>query len=82
VGGVVLGKSKLCILFWIEGVELLMGLRFSLALVEMKMLLREVYSRYRTTVADDMTASMELDDQIISSRPKGQSCKLVFTAVE
>jgi hypothetical protein len=82
VGGGVLGKSKLCILFWIEGVELLMGLRFSLALVEMKMLLREVYSRYRTTVADDMTASMKLDDQIISSRPKGQSCKLVFTAVE
>ncbi|KAJ5142662.1 uncharacterized protein N7515_001449 [Penicillium bovifimosum] len=54
----------------------------NLALVEMKTLLREVYSRYRTTVASDMTASMELDDQIISSRPKGQCCKLVFTAVE
>ncbi|KAJ6190831.1 hypothetical protein N7519_000852 [Penicillium mononematosum] len=54
----------------------------NLALVEMKMLLREVYSRYRTTVASDMTASMKLDDQIISSRPKGQSCKLVFTAIE
>ncbi|KAJ5440262.1 Cytochrome P450 [Penicillium cf. griseofulvum] len=54
----------------------------NLALVEMKMLLREVYSRYRTTVASDMTASMKLDDQIISSRPKGQSCKLDFTAIE
>ena len=54
----------------------------SLALVEMKTLLREVYSRYRTTVASDMNASMKLDDQIISSRPKGQSCKLVFTAIE
>ncbi|KAF4768198.1 hypothetical protein HAV15_002682 [Penicillium sp. str.  len=50
----------------------------NLALVEMKMLLREVYSRYRTTVASDMTASMKLEDQIISSRPKGQSCKLDF----
>ncbi|KAJ5503568.1 Cytochrome P450 [Penicillium fimorum] len=45
----------------------------NLALVEMKMLLREVYSRYRTMVASDMTASMKLDDQIISSRPEGQS---------
>ncbi|KAJ6082696.1 hypothetical protein N7499_007570 [Penicillium canescens] len=54
----------------------------NLALVEMKILLREVYSRYRTTIAGDMTASMKLDDQIISSRPKGQSCRLVFTAVE
>lgn len=55
---------------------------YSLALVEMKMLLREVYSRYQTTVASDMTASMRLDDQIISSRPKGQSCKLDFVAIE
>ncbi|EKV11269.1 hypothetical protein PDIG_51050 [Penicillium digitatum PHI26] len=54
----------------------------NLALVEMKMLLREVYSRYQTTVASDMTASMRLDDQIISSRPKGQSCKLDFVAIE
>lgn len=55
---------------------------FSLALVEMKILLREVYSRYRTTVASDMTASMKLDDQIISSRPKGQSCKLDFADIK
>lgn len=55
---------------------------FSLALVEMKMLLREVYSRYQTTVASDMTASMKLEDQIISSRPKGQSCKLDFADIK
>ncbi|KAJ5341515.1 Cytochrome P450 [Penicillium brevicompactum] len=54
----------------------------NLALVEMKTLLRQVYTRYWTTVASDMTASMKLDDQIISSRPEGQSCKLVFTAIE
>lgn len=46
------------------------------------MLLREVYLRFKTTVAGDMTASMKLDDQIISSRPEGQSCRLIFTAVE
>ncbi|KAJ5763579.1 hypothetical protein N7533_002260 [Penicillium manginii] len=53
----------------------------NLALVEMKTLLREVYSRFETTVAPDMTGSMELDDQIISSRPKGQTCKLVFSPI-
>lgn len=51
----------------------------SLALVEMRILLREVYSRFQTTVAPDMNGSMKLDDQIISARPKGQTCKLVFT---
>lgn len=53
----------------------------SLAMVEMKTLLREVYSHFQTTVAPDMNASMEIDDQIISSRPKGQTCKLIFTPV-
>ncbi|KAL3459232.1 cytochrome P450 [Aspergillus heterothallicus] len=51
----------------------------NLAMVEMKILLREVYERFRTTVAPDMDGSMDIDDQIISSRPKGQTCKLVFT---
>ncbi|OOQ84467.1 cytochrome P450 monooxygenase [Penicillium brasilianum] len=51
----------------------------NLALVEMKILLREVYSRFTTTVAPDMDGSMKLDDQIISARPKGQTCKLIFT---
>ncbi|KAJ5934200.1 hypothetical protein N7466_003747 [Penicillium verhagenii] len=53
----------------------------NLALVEMKMLLREVYSRFRTTVSEDMEGCMTLDDQIISARPKSQTCKLVFTPV-
>ncbi|KAI0357655.1 cytochrome P450 [Trametes cingulata] len=48
------------------------------ALLEMKMLLRDVYSTYRTRVAPDMKASMELDDQIITTRPKDQTCLLVF----
>ena len=51
---------------------------FSLALLEMKLLLMEVYSRYRTRIAPDMNASMEQDDQVIASRPKGQKCLLVF----
>ncbi|PYI01496.1 cytochrome P450 [Aspergillus sclerotiicarbonarius CBS 121057] len=51
----------------------------NLATVEMKILLQEVYSRFRTTVAPDMKGSMEIDDQIIASRPKGQTCKLIFT---
>ncbi|CAG8126418.1 unnamed protein product [Penicillium salamii] len=54
----------------------------NLALVEMKTLLRQVYMRHWTTVAPDMTASMKLDDQIISSRPEGQSCRLVFSDIE
>lgn len=59
------------------------GLTFeSLATVEMKILLQEVYCRFQTTVAPDMTSSMEIDDQIISSRPKGQKCKLIFTPRE
>ncbi|KAJ6119298.1 hypothetical protein N7523_003578 [Penicillium sp. IBT 18751x] len=53
----------------------------NLAMVEMKILLGEVYSRFQTTVAPDMHASMKIDDQIISSRPKGQTCKLIFTPV-
>ena len=44
----------------------------------MKLLLREVYSTYRTQVAPDMTASMEQDDQTIAARPKGQKCLIVF----
>ncbi|GLA01264.1 hypothetical protein AnigIFM60653_011513 [Aspergillus niger] len=54
----------------------------NLATVEMKILLQEVYSRFRTTVAPDMTSSMEIDDQIIASRPKGQKCRLIFTPRE
>ena len=50
----------------------------SLAVLEMKMLLKEVYSSYRTRVAREMKGLMEPDDQIIASRPKGQQCLLVF----
>ncbi|OGM40505.1 cytochrome P450 monooxygenase [Aspergillus bombycis] len=50
----------------------------NLAMVEMRVLLRELYSRFRSSVAPDMTASMDLDDQIISARPKDQVCKLIF----
>ncbi|KAL4802600.1 cytochrome P450 [Aspergillus unguis] len=50
----------------------------NLAMVEMKVLLREVYSKYQTTVAEDMDGCMDIDDQIISARPKGQTCKLRF----
>ena len=50
----------------------------SLAIAEMKCLLKEVYSRFRTSVAEDMTGNMDLSDQIISSRPLDQTCRLVF----
>ncbi|KAI0775560.1 cytochrome P450 [Trametes elegans] len=54
----------------------------NLALLEMKLLLKEVYATYRTRVAPDMRASMEMDDQTISSRPKGQKCLVVFERIE
>ncbi|KAL1862123.1 hypothetical protein Plec18170_000947 [Paecilomyces lecythidis] len=54
----------------------------NLALVEMKTLLRDVYSRFKTDVAPDMHGSMDIDDQIISARPKDQTCRLVFTPYE
>ncbi|ROT35954.1 cytochrome P450 3A13 [Sodiomyces alkalinus F11] len=50
-----------------------------LALVEMKTLLRDVYSRYTTLPCDTMTAeSMAMDDHLISSRPLGKKCLLRF----
>lgn len=48
----------------------------------MKLLLREVYSQYRTSLSSQMDSDMEMEDQIIASRPKGQSCKLVFEKVQ
>ncbi|KAL4892493.1 cytochrome P450 [Aspergillus ambiguus] len=50
----------------------------NLAMVEMKVLLQAVYSRFRTTVASNMDGCMDIDDQIISSRPKDQTCLLNF----
>jgi len=49
-----------------------------LAMAEMRCLLKSIYSRFRTVVAPDMKGRMMLSDQIISSRPLDQSCKLVF----
>ncbi|PKS12672.1 hypothetical protein jhhlp_000880 [Lomentospora prolificans] len=54
-----------------------------LALLEMKTLLKEVYSRY-TTAPDLLTTDvdMEMSDQLISSRPAGQRCLLRFERVQ
>ncbi|KAH8668137.1 cytochrome P450 monooxygenase [Tricladium varicosporioides] len=49
-----------------------------LAIAEIKILLREVYSRFRTRISPDMMGSMEMSDQIISSRPRDQTSKLMF----
>ncbi|KAL1874246.1 hypothetical protein Daus18300_003610 [Diaporthe australafricana] len=50
-----------------------------LALAEMKILLRDVYSAFSTVPDESMsTAEMEMDDQLISSRPAGQRCLLRF----
>ncbi|KAI0333961.1 cytochrome P450 [Cubamyces sp. BRFM 1775] len=53
-----------------------------LALFEMKLLLKEVYSNFRTRIAPEMNASMEFDDQIATVRPKDQTCLLVFEKME
>ncbi|KAJ9154735.1 Cytochrome P450 [Pleurostoma richardsiae] len=50
-----------------------------LALAEMKILLRDVYSRYATLPDGSMRPEeMEMDDQLVSSRPLGQRCLLQF----
>lgn len=54
-----------------------------LALAEMKILLRDVYSRYRTLPGRGMTEEMmEMEDQLISARPRGQKCLLRFVEDE
>nr|WGZ60647.1 cytochrome P450 [Fusarium reticulatum] len=50
-----------------------------LAIVEMKTLLRDIYSRYRTSPAEGISFDMSMDDQIFTSRPKDQKCILKFT---
>ena len=48
----------------------------------MKLLLREVYSRFETVPDPSMTAeSMKSHDQTISARPYGQKCLLRFVPV-
>lgn len=50
-----------------------------LALAEMKILLRDVYTRFGTVPDGSMKdGDMEMDDQLISSRPAGQRCVLRF----
>lgn len=50
-----------------------------LALAEMKVLLRDVYSRFGTLPGEGMAdGEMEMDDQLVSSRPAGQRCLLRF----
>lgn len=53
-----------------------------LALAEMKTLLRAVYSQFRT-VPDGIMGpdDMEMADQLISSRPRGEKCLLKFEPV-
>ncbi|KJR83259.1 uncharacterized protein SPSK_04125 [Sporothrix schenckii 1099-18] len=50
-----------------------------LALVEMKILMRDIYSRFATAPEISMTPeAMEMSDQLISSRPLAQRCLLQF----
>ncbi|AEO57777.1 hypothetical protein MYCTH_2304390 [Thermothelomyces thermophilus ATCC 42464] len=54
-----------------------------LALAEMKMLLRAVYSTFTTLPDPSMTAEeMDMSDQLISSRPAGQRCLLRFVPLD
>jgi hypothetical protein len=51
-------------------------------MVEMKSLVRKLYSRYRTKIAPEMRASMELYDQAISTRPIDQTCLLILEPIQ
>ncbi|KAI1417733.1 cytochrome P450 3A13 [Hypoxylon sp. FL1857] len=54
-----------------------------LALAEMKILLRDVYSRFTTLPDPSMTAQdMEMSDQLISSQPRGKRCLLRLVPLE
>lgn len=47
-------------------------------MVEMKTLMKMIYSTFTTSVAPEMKGDMSIDDQIIASRPKDQTCLLNF----
>jgi hypothetical protein len=65
------------------GLYAVLMLVFSLALTEMKLLLREVYSRFTTHPDPTMTDElMAMSDQLISSRPLGARCLLRFSPLE
>ncbi|KAI0841668.1 cytochrome P450 3A13 [Hypoxylon sp. FL0890] len=54
-----------------------------LALAEMKILLRDIYSRFTTLPDPFMTAQdMEMSDQLISSQPRGKRCLLRLIPLE
>lgn len=54
----------------------------SLAIAEMKTLLKDVYTEFSTTPHISMTEeAMAMSDQLISSRPLGQKCLLHFHPV-
>ncbi|KAI0408710.1 cytochrome P450 [Xylaria palmicola] len=54
-----------------------------LALAEMKILLKDVYSRFTTLPDGSMTdEDMEMADQLISSQPRGKRCLLRFEPIE
>lgn len=54
-----------------------------LALAEMKILLRDVYSRYSTVPGEGMREEdMCMHDQLISSRPRAQKCLMRFVPDE
>ncbi|KAF7957525.1 hypothetical protein EAE96_003102 [Botrytis aclada] len=49
-----------------------------LALAEMRHLIQRIYTQYRTKIKEGYEADMEMEDQIVSSRPRGQECMLMF----
>ncbi|KAF6799538.1 hypothetical protein CMUS01_15621 [Colletotrichum musicola] len=49
-----------------------------LAMAEMRACLNAVYSKYWTQPAADMTSSMDMDDQVLTSRPRGMCCRITF----
>lgn len=49
-----------------------------LAMAEMRLLLRDVYSTYQTLMDEGPAPDMSMGHQIISSRPKDQKCVLKF----
>ena len=54
----------------------------SLALAEMKLLLRDIYSRFSTVPDPAMNeGDMMMSDQLISSRPLGKRCLVRFEPI-
>lgn len=47
-------------------------------MAEMRACLNAVYSKYRTRPAADMTSSMDMEDQVLTSRPRDMCCKIEF----